>query len=330
MTTIMINRITDNWLQSTDNLIPPRIESPVDRAYKLGLAILTHVFGVDWRDANIFHARKGFLKNVTDANTPLEREIHKVRIVLLAEMILNLQDVPGFNACVSQMLNRDLIESTYAELEIARLLYTQSTVSFEFRKPVGVKKDDYDLTITYDDGVVCCAETKCKAEETEITLDTIEHSFAKARRQMPSATPGIIFVKVPRFWLEDENFAFDMARLANEYFEKADKVVSIKYYTASILLRQEPQGETTREVIAYQEHSNPNHRFAELSQKDWRIFPEDPSVAPPDRTSFNGMPPHWRRLFFYPNDRHPAARFGLSPIALSLIGPPWHSVGRNT
>jgi hypothetical protein len=159
---------------------------------------------VDWRDANIFHAHKGVLKNVSDANTPLEREVQKVRIVLLAEMILNLQDVPGFNACASRMLNRDLIESTYAELEIARLLYTQSTVS------------------------------------------------------------------------------------------------------------------------------NPNHRFAKLREKDWRIFSEDPSVAPPERTSFNGMPPHWRRLFFYPNDRHPAARFGLSPIALSLIGPPWHSVGRNT
>jgi hypothetical protein len=53
----------------------------------------------------------------------LEREVHKMRIVLLAEMILNLQDVPGFDACVGQMLNRDLIESTYAELEIARRLY---------------------------------------------------------------------------------------------------------------------------------------------------------------------------------------------------------------
>jgi hypothetical protein len=53
----------------------------------------------------------------------LEREAHKMRIVLLAEMILNLQDVPGFDACVGQMLNRDLIESTYAELEIARRLY---------------------------------------------------------------------------------------------------------------------------------------------------------------------------------------------------------------
>src|SRR6516164_7319710 len=111
MTTI--NRITDSWLRATDNMIPPRIESPVDRAYKLGLAILAHVFGVDWRDANVFHARKGFLKNVTGANTPLEREIHKMRIVLLAE--------------------------------IARL---QSDVAFAFRQPTGVKKDDYDLTIT--------------------------------------------------------------------------------------------------------------------------------------------------------------------------------------
>lgn len=32
-------------------------------------------------------------------------------------MILNLQDVSGFHTCASQMLNRDLIESTYSELE---------------------------------------------------------------------------------------------------------------------------------------------------------------------------------------------------------------------
>ena len=143
MTTV--NRITDSWLRATDNLIPPRIESPLDRAYKLGLAILTQVFGVDWRDANVFHARKGFLKNVTGANTPLEREIHKMRIVLLAEMILNLQDMPGFETCINRMHDNARIESTYAELEIARL---QSDVAFAFRQPTGVKKDDYDLTIT--------------------------------------------------------------------------------------------------------------------------------------------------------------------------------------
>jgi len=194
-----VNRITESWLRATDNLIPPRLESPVDRAYKLGLAILTHVFGVDWRDTNIFRARKGFLKNVTGANTPLDREIHKMRIAILAEMILNFQDMPGFDACVDQMHDSDQIESTYAELEIARLLYTKSDVAFAFRQPTGVKKDDYDLTITYEDGVVCCAETKCKIEETAITLDTIERSFNKARAQMPSDMPGIIFVRVPPF-----------------------------------------------------------------------------------------------------------------------------------
>jgi hypothetical protein len=184
MTTV--NRITNTWLRATDSLIPPRIESPVDRAYKLGLAILTHVFGVDWRDANIFRALDRVLEECDRRKHPLEREVQKMRIVLLAEMILNLQDMPGFGACINQMHDRDQIESTYAELEIARLLYTQSDVTFAFRQPTGIKKYDYDLTITYEDSVVCCAETKCKAEETEITLDTIERSFNKARAQMPS------------------------------------------------------------------------------------------------------------------------------------------------
>jgi hypothetical protein len=116
---------------------------------------------------------------------------------------------------------------------------------------------------------------------------------------MPSDKPGIIFVKVPRFWLHDEQFAFAMARLATDYFRQADKIVSIKYYTASVLYEKEWHGETTTEIIAYQEHSNPNHRFDAFREKDWRIFPEDPSTAPPPRTSFNGMPSHWRPLFFF-------------------------------
>jgi hypothetical protein len=292
-------RLTETWLRNTSNLIPSRPESPVDRAYKLSLAALTKVFGVDWRDANIFQTRKGFLKNVTDANTALEREIHKVRIVLLAEMIWNLQDIPDFDACVAQMYDRDAIESTYAELEIARLLYTQSDVSFTFRERIGVKTEDYDLSITYEDGVVACADTKCKVEETEITLNTIDRSFKKAHSQMPSDMPGIIFVKVPRFWLEDQKFAAAMVELATDYFRQNRKIISIKYYTNSIVMEKASHGDTTAEIIAYQEHSNLNHRFDSLRHKDWRIFPENPAMAPPQRTSFNGMPSHWRRLFFF-------------------------------
>ena len=137
-----------------------------------------------------------------------------------------------------------------------------------------------------------CAETKCKVVETEITLETIRRSFRKARDQMPSDRPGIIFVKIPRFWLDDERFAFAMADLANDYFREAPKIVSIKYYTASVVYEKEWHGDTTAEIIAYQEHSNPNHRFDPFRGKDWRIFPQDPSTAPPPRTSFNGMPPH--------------------------------------
>jgi len=116
----LVPRLNEQWLRNINNLIPPRLESPTARAYKLALAALTHVFGPEWRDNNIFQARTGFLRNVTGANTRLERETHFMRIILLAEMIWNLQDVIGFDACISQMLDSNQTESVYAELEIAR------------------------------------------------------------------------------------------------------------------------------------------------------------------------------------------------------------------
>jgi hypothetical protein len=291
----LVPRLSEQWLRNMNNLIPPRLESPTARAYKLALAALTRVFGPEWRDNNILQARSGYLRNVTGANTPLERETHFMRIILLAEMIWNLQDVYGFDACISQMSDGNQIESVYAELEIARLLFTLSQATFEFRKPISAKGSDYDLKITYPDGVVACADTKCKIEETEITLNTIKGSFETARKQMPPDEPAIVFVKIPRFWLDDSEFAFAMADLARNFFRTTQRIVSIKYYTASIRFESAPHGETTAEAIAYQEHSNPRHRFDLL--KDWNLFPDEPPKSPPGRVSFNGMPPHWRRLW---------------------------------
>ena len=111
---------------------------------------------------------------------------------------------------------------------------------------------------------------------------------------MPRDEPAIVFVKVPRFWLDDTKFAFAMADLARSFFGKTHRIVSIKYCTASIVFGRAPHGEITREIIGYQEHSNPRHRFDPL--KDWNLFPDDPPTRPPGRVPFNGMPPHWRRL----------------------------------
>jgi hypothetical protein len=67
----------------------------------------------------------------------------------------------------------------------------------------------YDLYITLSDGVTLRAETKCKQEETEISLDTVKDSLQYARkRQLPKTRPGIIFIKVPRPWI-DRAFAVD-------------------------------------------------------------------------------------------------------------------------
>jgi hypothetical protein len=297
-TSTLLPRLTEGWLRRINNLLVHRqFDSPTFRAYKLSMSSLNKVLGHEWVRANITDARRGYLRN--DRSTPLARETHFMRIVLLAEMIWNLQDIDGFDACLVQMLSESKIESTYAELEIARMVAIGTSATLRFREPIGRRGDDYDLEVTYPDGIVACADTKCKLEETDITLNTIKNTFAHARRQMPATRPGIVFIKVPRFWLDDMQFAQNMSVIAEEFFRNTQRMVSVKYYTESIVLDQDPHGETTAEVIAYKEHSNRRHRFEALRDKDWTLFPREPSQAPPPRTNHNGMPQTWRRLFFF-------------------------------
>ena len=84
-----------------------------------------------------------------------------------------------------------------------------------FVTPSSIKRRDYDLAIYCGDGTRICAETKCKLEETEITIRTIERSLSDAKRQLPPSAPGIIFVKYPHGWVSDPLFVERMRGLAS-------------------------------------------------------------------------------------------------------------------
>jgi hypothetical protein len=68
---------------------------------------------------------------------------------------------------------------------------------------------------------------------------------------------GIIFVEVSRFWLDDEEFALKMRRLAQRFLARSPAIVSVKYY-AAVVVRQEDisGGETLGEVVAFREETN--------------------------------------------------------------------------
>jgi hypothetical protein len=261
----------------------------------LSKAIIQKFVGSDWIDQHIDRARSGYLRFRDDP--PQAREQHYMRTIVLAEMLYNLQKIKNFDCCLHELVAGQ-VEGAYAALEIGRMLATSVTdkgMRFQFVKPSRRRGWSYDLSITFSDGIRVCAETKCKLEETAITLKTITESLKIANKQLPKTRPGFIFVKVPRFWLDDEKFSRGMIDVAEKFLRRTSRVVSVKYYTASITYSRNIFGEQVGEVIAYREHSNPDHRFKRLKARNWNMFPENPSPLPPATINYSGLGPNWQR-----------------------------------
>jgi hypothetical protein len=288
-----------------NSLIPDRIfESPSARSDKLAVAYLQKVFGPDWIERHITAPKKDGFLSYNDS-TPLIRETRRMRRILLMEMLYNLAHIKGFRSCLEEMAAGQ-VESTYASLEIGRMLRTMATdkgLSFRFVSRSQRARHDYDLSIKCSDGVTIRAETKCKQEETKITLTTIEDSLSRAKSQLPKTVPGIIFIKVPRFWLDDEEFALQMRKLADRFLARSPSIVSIKYYTAVVVREEDMRGETIGEVVAFREQTNEQNKFRKLKSRNWHMFPETGPALPPASTNYNGMPSNWQRLFVARSDR---------------------------
>jgi hypothetical protein len=291
--------ITLDRIQRLNRLIPHRIsESIVARSDKLAIAVLGLFFGQDWIDQHVNGSAKS--KFLTCIESPdKDRERQRMRRVILAEMLFNLQKVKGFQCVRSKMQEGDM-EATYGALEIARMIVTTATDTklwFRFVPESQILRRDYDLSIRFSDGVAVRAETKCKMEETEITLTTIEESLSRAKRQLPQHVPGIVFIKIPREWIEDEVFAANMIALAKRSIKRSPWIVSVKFYTVRIVYERDHVGESTGEVVAFSEHTNDAHKFRRYRTRNWHIFPPTGPAERPRQMNYNGLPSTWQRLF---------------------------------
>ena len=121
--------------------------------------------------------------------------------------------------------------------------------------------------------------------------------MSQAKSQLPLRVPGIIFIKVPRRWIDDEVFAAKMRALADRFLARSPNIVALKYYISRIVRDEDALGETIGEIVAFDERTNPKHQFRKYRDRNWHMFPSTPSAIPPQRMSYNGMPANWRRLF---------------------------------
>jgi hypothetical protein len=238
--------------------------------------------------------RRSFL--TIDESTPQRREITLYRVIDFAEILVNLQWTPGFDGCVRKLKRGDL-EGTYAELDLGRLLYMYK-VPFSYVTSIGRKRADYDVEITFPDGTVACTEAKCKVESTIFDARKVFDSLERARAQLPNDRPGIAFVKVPQHWLTEPDFRPLMQKAAADFLQDSPNIVSVKYYLSHLSFELHPifpEG-VMRHQHAFEEIANPTNTFDRT--KDWKLFYH--VNVPPD---WHGMPPHWKRILFYPDGK---------------------------
>jgi hypothetical protein len=261
------------------------------RTIALANSVIANFFGRDWFAAHIRHdsSRPGFLN--MDFSSDRRREATVFRVVELAESLFNLQNIDGFDACISQMRGGgEKIQSTCAELDFGRFLYIHD-VNFRFVAPRMTRGSDYDVELFYPDGLAVPADAKCKFETTDINPDSIVNSLESARKQLPADRPGIVFVKVPQSWIADVGNAIAMVEAGRRFLRKIGRIVAVTFYVSHL--------ETRNNIVAHRhalrEIINEASRFHQ--GRKWDLFTD--YYVPP---SWNGMPPKWRRLFFFPND----------------------------
>ena len=225
--------------------------------------------------------------NETDSVT-MDRSAY--RIMDLAELLYNLQHVPGFHECIARMRDGD-IEGTLAELDFGRMLYLHR-ILFRYVVPSGLKGSDYDVDVIHPTGLALCGDAKCKVEATEFSWKTIDVTLEKARKQLPGNRPGIVFVKLPPKWMELRNFADVCVAVAHDFLRTTRRVVSVKYYTSPITFIDG----MLKVQHAFKEVSNPLTDFGQF--QDWDIFRRN--ILRPE---WNGMPPWWQRIIFYPDGK---------------------------
>jgi len=242
-------------------IIDARREPDPFRNIFLTAVYLLEVFmGREWVAKRVFPKRASFLTpglNCTAFN-PNEA---MMRVIELAEALLNLQAASGFDTAIECIRDRSL-EPEMAPLFAAKMLFINGR-SFRFVEPIGQSKHDFDLEIIYGGTTIAC-EVKCKLESTIISqktvLDALEYA---AKKQLPAGIPTLIFLHIPATWTEELEWINLLDRAANELFRSQLHVNAVFAISYKRFFKGAALSTTARFTKAYM-HPSPRHPVTDL------------------------------------------------------------------
>lgn len=213
-------------------------KTKTDRTLIACQAVVHVIMGDEWNSrhllANVYDDTLGVGYVGFDFSGTNEAKLKQHRVYDLAEMLLNLQGVPGFHKRVEvwRKWSAGAVESMFAELQAASLLYLHN-VDFKFvdRPENPPKGENYDFEIAKD-GERIFAEAKCKLEETTIDAGSVLGSLREAREQVPGYGPAVIFVKIPEQWFRGrDTLAPELVSITDRFLGGTGRVLSVVYHT---------------------------------------------------------------------------------------------------
>ena len=246
-------------------------------AYSVAGLVVRSFLGLPWLEKNVLGASAptDFFRN--NWSSVERKNIAMLRVIHLAEMMLNLRNVPGFDGVKKQLSAQHDIESSYAELETGKLLFWSKT-PFRFG-PAVLDGKNYDIEIKLGERIIA-GDTKCKLESTNRRAGTLLDSLRQAASQnLPKEKPGIIFIKTPQDWNPsgtDDSVLEVYKEAVEPFFRGTGRVVSVQFYSSLAL---DFSGNTVPFVMV-KGFTNPNHRHDK--SVNWDVFSDMPETTPPN------------------------------------------------
>lgn len=213
--------------------MPPETLNAIHTNY-VAKRVIQMFFGQAWFERNAsFSGKNKFLRS--QPKNQAELNDHFIRIKELAEILYNLQDIPGVDNPLDQLYGgNQQISSGLAELEAGRALRMYG-VSFRYITPSKKAGHDYDLEIIYPNGATCCGDVKEKQETTTLSRGTLDRAVDDALgRNLPKDRPCVVLIKVPQHWYESPELGDILYRVVGSRTKLYPHLVGILIFATVI------------------------------------------------------------------------------------------------
>jgi hypothetical protein len=191
--------------------------------------------GIDWAQRNSMNKESDTAFFMNESKTREQENLFFTRVIQFAEMLLNLQFVPGFNEIIRK-IKTEMIEPYFAELEVGKLLVMHQ-IPFRYVQATGHRGESYDLEFLFN-GRPVFGDTKCKLEASQPSEKSIFNTLHSSRSQLPQSGPGVFFVKIPQSWSEnwaDDQLIQTLKSAADQFLRGTGRVDSVIFFINRVL-----------------------------------------------------------------------------------------------